>query len=282
MTHATPFAVRLTRTYAVYHIAMVACFCGLVAHRPYAWWELVGLTITVGLLGGSAFNTGHELIHRPHRIDSVLATILLCSVSYPTFQLEHLAHHHKWVATDADPSSAPAGRSLYRHVPRAIVLNFINAARVGWRRTGSVGLRNPFVRSLACVAGGYALVGFGLGPTALLFLLGQSLVAIGWLETANYFQHYGLRRALVAGRPEPVGEQHSWDVDQPLLNMIWLNLPLHSRHHTQPAVSFDQLTPAATSPKYPVGYVGCTLIAMIPPLWRRFTATCLRAGGTRT
>jgi alkane 1-monooxygenase len=275
VSHASRFAVRFTRAYAVYHTAMVVLICHLVATGSHAWWEAVGMTLTTGLLGGTAFNTGHELIHRKHRLDAALATMLLCSVGYPTFQIEHVAHHHKWVATERDPSSAPRGRSLYRHVPRAVLLNIVNAARIGWRRTGSLGLRNPFVRAVACLGLGCAALGLALGPLAIAFFWGQALVAIAWLETANYFQHYGLRRAIVDGRPEPIRQHHSWDVDQPRLNEIWLNLPLHSDHHLDPTVSFDHLRPGTTSRKYPVGYVACTFIALIPPLWRRFTQPLL-------
>lgn len=277
MPHATRFAIRLTRAYAVYHPTIVAVACGMVAHGDHAWWELLGFTLTLGLLGGAAFNVGHEIIHRGSRIDAALATLLLCSVGYPTFQIEHLAHHHKWAASEHDPASAPRGRSLYLHVPRAIVLNVWNAAAIGWRRTGSLGPRNPFVRAIACQALVCAALGLGLGPAALAFFWAQALVAIAWLEIANYFQHYGLRRRLVDGRLEPVREHHSWDVDQPRLNALWLNLPLHAYHHVQPAVSFDELRPGATSPKYPVGYVACTLIALVPPLWRRFAHPLLDA-----
>jgi alkane 1-monooxygenase len=214
-------------------------------------------------------------------VDAALATVLLCSVSYPSFQIEHVAHHHKWVGTDADPSSATTGASLYTHIPRAIVMNILNAAKVAYRRSGSIGWANEFVRLMVSQAAFYAVVAAAFGARATLFFFGQSLTAIVWLEIANYFQHYGLRRQIVDGRLEPVSERHSWDVDQPLLNQIWLNLPLHSHHHMSPSVSFDQLRPGATSPKYPVGYVTCTFLAMVPPLWTWFAAKLISTQGDR-
>lgn len=275
MIRSSSFAMAFTRVYAIYHPTIVLVFCVLIARRAPPTSELIGFAITVGLLGGAAFNVGHELIHRHTRIDDALARLLLCSVGYPTFQIEHIAHHHKWVATDRDPSSSPAGVSLYAHLPRAIVLNIRNAAAAAYRRSRSYGLRNAFVRGVVYLLAIAAGLFVGFGPRALVFFVLQSLVAIVWLEIANYFQHYGLRRALVDGRPEPIAEHHSWDVDQPQLNKIWLNLPLHSRHHLDPTVSFDALTPARTSPKYPCGYLTCTLIAIVPPLWTRFAAGLL-------
>jgi alkane 1-monooxygenase len=280
--NVTPFAKYFARSYALYHITMVLAFCYLVSHRHFSTAELVGFTITAGLLGGAAFNVGHELIHRHTRVDDGLALFLLCIVSYPGFQIEHIAHHHKWVATDQDPSSARAGVSLYAHIPRAIALNIANAARVAFRRSRSWGLRNEFVRAMVCMIALYAFVAVAFGPWATVFFAGQSLIAISWLEIANYFQHYGLRRELIDGRPEPAAERHSWDVDQPFLNKIWLNLPLHSHHHLQPAVSFDQLEQGRGSPKYPFGYVSCTLMAMVPPLWTWFAAKLLSSQRERS
>lgn len=275
MRSVTPSSTLLIRCYALYHTSFVVGCCILVAHRNYSPLELTGIILTVGFLGGAALNVSHELCHRPGAIDGALATILLCSVSYPTFKLEHVGHHHKWAATPLDPSSADWNTSLYKHLPKAIVKNVINAAKVGYRRSRSLGLRNEFTRVISLLAIFYLAVAILLGPVAVLFLFGQSLVAICWLENANYFQHYGLRRTQEGTGWEPVAERHSWDVDQPLLNTLWLNLPAHAHHHAQPAVSFDQLRLSADSPKYPVGYVCCTFLAMVPPLWNRFARSLI-------
>lgn len=282
MKNVTSFVTVFTRAYALYHTAIVLAFCYLVSRGGYSTAELIGFTLTAGLLGGAAFNVGHELIHRHTRVDDALARLLLCSVSYPSFQIEHIAHHHKWVATAMDPSSAKQGVSLYAHVPRAIVLNIVNAARVAYRRSQSLGWKNQFVRSMVYLLGLYAFILLAFHARATAFFLAQSLIAIIWLEIANYFQHYGLRREIVDGRPEPASERHSWDVDQPVLNKIWLNLPLHSHHHVNPSDSFDQLKPGSTSPKYPFGYVTCTLLAMVPPLWAWFTTNLISSQRERS
>jgi alkane 1-monooxygenase len=282
MKQGAMFATAFARVYAVYHAAMVLAFCYLVSSRAYSTAELVGFTVTAGLLGGAAFNVGHELIHRHTPIDDALARMLLCVVSYPTFQIEHIGHHHKWVATDRDPSSAKAGVSLYVHIPRAIVLNLFNAGRVAYRRSQSFGWNNELVRAMLCQLTLYAFIALVFHARATLFFFAQSLIAIVWLEIANYFQHYGLRRKIVDGRPERVSSEHSWDVDQPFLNKIWLNLPLHSNHHIDPSTPFDRLEQGSASPKYPFGYVSCTFLAMIPPLWTWFVAKLISAQRDRS
>src|SRR5262245_61437797 len=106
---ATPLSTALVRAYALGHPAFVLTCFYLVSRTAYTGFELAGIILSAGFLGGAAFNVGHELCHRRNRVDGALATIALCSVSYPTFKIEHIGHHHKWAATAADPSSAGRG-----------------------------------------------------------------------------------------------------------------------------------------------------------------------------
>ncbi len=46
---------------------------------------------------------------------------------YIHFAVEHIQGHHKKVATEEDPASAPKGISLYRFIPKSIMGGYISA-----------------------------------------------------------------------------------------------------------------------------------------------------------
>lgn len=270
-----------TRIYALVHMVFLVCVAALVHARGYSAFELTGIIITTGLTGGAAFNAAHELCHKKNAPDRFLSATLLAALAYPGFLIEHPRHHHRWVGTPRDPSSAPAGRSLYRHFFYAIPGNIRNAFRQGKSRS----LRDPWYRLawLLWIYAGviYLAVAMFAGLTAVGVWLGAALISILWLEIANYFQHYGLRRELRAdGRYEPVGDHHCWDVDQPRLNKVWGNLPLHADHHAHPAKPFPELRPAERSFRYPFGYVGCTLLALFPRKWAQLVDQLKSSGQT--
>ena len=74
---------------------------------------LVGWTVSLGDIGGiAAINVAHELIHRRNRFLQGLGGLLLSSVLYPGFKLEHPKWHHVKVATPDDPSSAARGTTF--------------------------------------------------------------------------------------------------------------------------------------------------------------------------
>ena len=109
-----------------------------------------------------------------------------------------------------------------------------------------------------------------MGIGALLFFLAQSAVAIAFLETINYIEHYGLERRLVRpGVYERVTPLHSWNAAHRLTNALLFNLQRHSDHHVWPARPYYKLRNHPDSPQLPTGYAGMALLAMFPPLWRR-------------
>ncbi|NIV20958.1 MAG: hypothetical protein GWN54_10275, partial [Gammaproteobacteria bacterium] len=95
-------------------------------------WDTLGWALSLADLGGVvAINVAHELIHRRDRRMRALGGALLSCVWYPGFKLEHPRWHHLHVATPADPSSAPLNSTIYRQVPRALVLNTIRGWKLG-------------------------------------------------------------------------------------------------------------------------------------------------------
>ena len=125
-------------------------------------------------------------------------------------------------------------------------------------------------------------LGIIFGAGALLFFFAQSAVAIAFLETINYIEHYGLERRLVRdGVYERVTPFHSWNAAHRLTNALLFNLQRHSDHHVWPARPYYMLRHHPESPQLPTGYAGMALLAMVPPLWRRVMNPRVRAHRAR-
>jgi alkane 1-monooxygenase len=106
---------------------------------------------------------------------------------------------------------------------------------------------------------------FGIGILPYLFL--QAAVAIFILETVNYIEHYGLRRATRDdGRYEAIRPEHSWNSDQRVSNLLMFQLQRHSDHHAHPGRRYQTLRTLDEAPKLPAGYASMMLLAM-SPLW---------------
>lgn len=241
-------------------------------------WEAVFFMMAVGVAtGGVGITYAHELIHQRARWEQRLGEFLLVSVAYGHFRTEHLLVHHRYVGTPRDPVTARFGESFFAFFPRVLVEQVASAWRVErarlaqkdrpiWHRA------NPFWRygggALAFAALAYAIGGLaGIG-----FWLIQAFVAVYQLELINYIEHYGLtRRHLGAGRYEPVRPHHSWNASHRMTNFLLINLQRHSDHHTKPDRRFPLLQTYSKeeAPQLPFGYPLMSLMALIPPLWRR-------------
>lgn len=240
------------------------------------WFGMAGWLLSQGLVGGIlAINTAHELIHKDGRVERLAGALLLTSVGYHGFKVEHLRGHHVHVATPEDASSARFGQSLWHFLPRALLRNTANAWKLESQRLRQGG-RSPLSAGnellwwstlwllLAC---GFF---FALGPKGLAFFLLQGLFAAGSLEIINYIEHYGLqRRPLADGRYERTTHLHSWNSDFALSNLMLFQLQRHSDHHAFPKRRYAILRHHEDSPQLPGGYSAMFVLALCPPLWRR-------------
>jgi alkane 1-monooxygenase len=249
----------------------------LAATNPFMDWpERLAWMTSAGFCGGiHAGIAAHELIHRSTRWERLAGGLLLASVGYGSFKIEHVRGHHVAVATPADASSAPRGRSIYRFVPEAVVRNVIRAFGLEAERLRASGKsawspRNELLVWTAITAALAVALPIAYGPIALLFFAVQAGISIWILETANYIEHYGLRRQPRAGGGyEPVRAGHSWDVSYIPSAWMLFNLPKHAHHHLRASVPYYRLEPRPDAPKLPGGYSAMLLLAHLPPFWRR-------------
>ncbi len=246
--------------YVPLQLALIVWGARIVGSEELAPLQALGLTLSVGLVTGSqGITIAHELGHKSSPLDRWLARVLLASVSYGHFTVEHNRGHHQHVATPDDPASARYGEGFWRFLPRTLIGSFLHAWQLDRREV-----------MLASAASLLVAAGLGLAfePLAAAFFFGQSAMAITLLEAVNYVEHYGLQRQRLAdGRYEKVSEHHAWDANQWLTNCYLIHLQRHADHHLNPMRPYAALQPRAESPKLPMGYAGMLPLALMPPLW---------------
>ncbi len=236
----------------------------------------LGWLLSQGVVSGVlAINVAHELIHKSGRLEPYAGGLLLCTVNYFGFKIEHLRGHHVHVSTPHDASSAPLGSQVYAVVPQALWRNTQNAWRLEADRLRRLGLgvlhwRNEMLiwSAMTALLGG--LVYLYAGVAGLGFFFAQGLIAAMTLEVINYVEHYGLeRRALENGRYERTTHLHSWNSNYLLTNLMLFQLQRHSDHHEAARRRYQSLRHYDASPQLPGGYAAMFLLALFPPLWKR-------------
>jgi alkane 1-monooxygenase len=259
----------LLRLYVPLQLALL--LAGLAVASGLSWPSVAGLAFAVGFVTGSLGITfAHDLGHSRSRFDRALGWVLMTSVNYSHFMVEHYRGHHVRAATWDDPATARPGESLWRFLPRVLAGSFVHAWRLEAQRLGRSGLgwrSSPLAWCWGVNLALIAALAVAGGPKLLAFWLGQSALAIWLLETVDYIEHYGLQRAVGPdGRREPFGLQHAWNADHVLSNSVLANLQRHSDHHMRALTPFPQLQ-ALPGPQLPTGYAGCVWLAAVPPLW---------------
>jgi alkane 1-monooxygenase len=232
----------------------------LISEASLSPVNAVLLTLSVGLAtGATGITIAHELGHKRPALDRFLSRLLLVTVSYGHFTVEHNRGHHVRVATPEDPASARYGEGFWRFLPRTLMGSFKDAYRMD---------RSEVTRVWAATFAVAATLGLAFGPLGVAFFFGQSAMAVMLLEAVNYIEHYGLeRKKLADGRYERPAARHAWDANERLSNCFLVHLQRHADHHLNPMRPYAALQPQAESPKLPTGYAGMVPIALLPPLW---------------
>ncbi len=239
------------------------------------WIEYLGLTVSIGLLGGAAINVAHELGHKQPVIERWLAKIVLAQVAYGHFYVEHNRGHHRRVATPEDPASARFGENFYLFWLRTVTGSVLSAWNIERKRLAATG-KSPFsfanhniqAWSMTVMLFGLIVILFGLAALPMLLL--QALIGISLLESVNYVEHYGLaRRKDVNGQYECCRPEHSWNSNHTVTNIMLFHLQRHSHHHANPMRRYQVLRHFDDAPQLPTGYSGMILVSLIPSLWRK-------------
>ena len=256
--------------HVVLQAGLLATCLAMIATRGWQWPEAIALGIAVGgVTGGQGITMAHELGHSRSRLSRLCAWLLMSSVNYSHFMVEHYRGHHVRAATHADPATARKGESLWRFLPRSLIGSFVNAWALEaqqLRRHKRTWVRSPLLWSLLAQLAWLAVLFQWLGFAAFLFWCVQSMYAVFLLEAINYIEHYGLVRQTSRGKSEAFDVHHAWNADHFLTNCFLVNLQRHSDHHMHAWKPFATLQ-ALPGPQLPTGYAGCLFLALIPSLW---------------
>jgi alkane 1-monooxygenase len=253
----------------------------VVSLADFVWWEWLAFTSGMALVtGGIGITVAHELGHKTDKIQQVYSQILLMTVSYMHFIIEHNRGHHVRVATPDDPATSRFGESFYAFWIRSVRDGFISAWDLEKERLTKKGLpvwslRNQMIwfQIFPIAFAGLAFLVFSLIQNRLVwevpvFFFGQSLLAFSLLEAVNYLEHYGMeRKKLASGFYEKVTPLHSWNASESVSNFLLFQLQRHSDHHAYAFKPYQVLNHYDESPQLPAGYSAMILVAFIPPLW---------------
>lgn len=241
--------------------------------------ERVGVFFGLGVVTGTVgINYAHELMHQKSKVERWMADGLLAMVLYSHFRSEHLLVHHRYVATPRDPVTARYNEGFHRYYPRVLRQCWHSAftaekAMLARKNLPWTAQSNPFWRYWSLQAALFMLA-FALGGwSGVGLFVVQAGVAIWQLELVNYIEHYGLtRKHLGDGKYEHVQPRHSWNAAHKASNWLLINLQRHSDHHYKPDRRFAVLQTYGPeeAPQLPYGYPVMTVMAMMPPVWRRF------------
>jgi alkane 1-monooxygenase len=255
---------------------IVGWYLWLVAKASPSPIEVLGLTFSVGIVAGAnGINVAHELGHRAKRAEQWLAQLMLLPTLYQHFFVEHNRGHHKNVATDEDPASARLGENLFAFWLRSVTGSWRSAWALEHERLSKNGQNtlswdNAMLRYSIYQTTWLVCIAAFLGWKALLGAVSVAVIGFLLLETVNYIEHYGLRRAVLPnGRPEPVSPRHSWNSNHELGRIFLYELTRHSDHHYKSTRKYQILRHMDESPQLPFGYPTSIVVALFPPLWFR-------------
>lgn len=264
----------ITYVYVPIHLALILWGAIVVSQGEWSLAQRLGFMLSVGFVtGAQGITVAHELGHKKSKLERILAQVLLVTVCYGHFYIEHNRGHHVRVATFADPASARLGESFYAFYLRTVIGSFASAWYLENQRLAQLGLpmlhwRNQMLWYIAVPILICATFWATLGTVAAVFFVVQSVMAFSLLEAVNYIEHYGLaRKQLEDGHHERVNELHSWNAPQFLTNCFLIHLQRHPDHHKNPTRRYQALLHYEASPQLPTGYAGSILLALLPPLW---------------
>jgi alkane 1-monooxygenase len=236
--------------------------------------------ILVGSIGtgGIGITIAHELVHKSNRWERLIGKIILVTVCYGHWEIEHLKGHHKMVATPKDPATSKRGQSLYAFWIQTLIGTFKSAWALEQERlvrSENISTvwtwKNEVLRYVACQILFGCAVYWAYGALGVKIWLQISTGAILFLETVNYTEHYGLsRRELKKGVFESVTPAHSWNTAHAPSNFLLFKLQRHSDHHAHAGRRYQVLRSFRNSPQMPLGYPAMVVLALFPPLWTAY------------
>jgi len=209
----------------------------------------------------------HELYHQRGNFRRFVGRYAQICYFDCTREIAHVVGHHINVATKLDSDTAPRGSTLYGFSGRAVIASTKDSLKTESDSLERQGYGRWSIRHRlwkAILAQLVAQTAFYLigGWRAVGVALGGMIIARFWVESFNYFQHYGLARVEGAA----ISRRHVWNHLKPLSRIMGFEITNHADHHTDSFAAFHQLVPDRQWIPMPSVFV-CFFAALIPPLW---------------
>ena len=209
----------------------------------------------------------HELYHARGGIGKTVARYAQVCYLDSTRMEAHVVGHHIDVGTPQDSDTAARGETLYSFAPKAVYHTTLQAQKFisdalekkGYSRWS---IRHGLWRALLALGLFLGLLYAVGGGVAVACALAAMTLARFWIETFNYFQHYGQVR--LPGTP--IEKRHVWNHLNPLGRLLAFEITNHADHHLNSYQSFYSLVPHKEAVRMPSVFV-CFLAALVPPLW---------------
>lgn len=260
---------------------VIWCCYAVTTGNLQSGFEWLGFVLSVALVtGGIGITVAHELGHKKSAWERFYSKLLLLTVSYMHFYVEHNRGHHVWVATPHDPATAKKNENFYQFWIRSVFGGYLHAWKLEndllkkkglpafhWRNAMIGFSLFPFI-FCALITGAFFLWNGELFWAIPVFFFTQSFLAFTLLELVNYVEHYGIsRREVAPGKYERVNPLHSWNASHLISNFFLFQLQRHSDHHAFAGKRYQILKHYDESPQLPYGYPTMILMALVPPLW---------------
>ncbi|MFT6972281.1 MAG: alkane 1-monooxygenase [Roseivirga sp.] len=271
----------ITYVWAIFQLAFIIWGVIVLAQMKLAVYEWIGFVTSVALVtGGIGITVAHELGHKKSKVERFYAKLILMTVCYMHFYIEHNKGHHVHVATPLDPATSRKGEHFYKFWVRSVVGSYFGAWKIelaGLKRKGlgfwSVENNMIWFTLMPLLFAAVLTTGISLWQGRLVwevpvFFFAQSILAFSLLEIVNYIEHYGIiRKEIAPGKYERVNPMHSWNSNHRLSNFFLFQLQRHSDHHANAIKRYQVLKHYTESPQLPSGYPAMIMLAAFPPLW---------------
>ncbi len=193
-------------TFVQFSFVVWACYV-ISLNQLSSFVEWFGFAMGVGLVtGGIGITVAHELGHKKSKLEQFYSKVLLMTVSYMHFYIEHNRGHHVQVATPDDPATSRFNESFYAFWFRSVFHGYAHAWQLEKESLQRKGQsvwhwRNEMIWfTLAPLLFGGLLTliisqlsGRIVWEVPILFIT-QSVIAFTLLELVNYIEHYGIVR----------------------------------------------------------------------------------------
>lgn len=243
--------------------------------------EWIGFVLTTSLItGGIGITVAHELGHKKSKWEQFYSKVLLMTVCYMHFFIEHNRGHHVHVATPLDPATSRKDESFYRFWFRSVFMGYSSAWKIesnSRKKKDNKGINQmiwfTLLPLLFCAVltliFSYMLEVFAWQVP--LYFFAQSILGFTLLEQVNYIEHYGIiRKKDKENRYERVTHLHSWNANHLISNFFLFQLQRHSDHHMNAIRRYQALKHYDDSPQLPYGYPTMIILALFPSFWFKF------------